>query len=150
MPSIPDTVHDLAVAKVTALALEYAGEALAVLKRKLPAVSEDIDPAPGLFVTPSEMPGRDDPFDTEGARLREHVYQIVLALPGNRDNASGLPDLGAYREDIIDAFRDPLPVSGLDEFLRLEVTPGPAVDREMYSKLYDYTSVCGLRFVTVE
>lgn len=144
MASIADTLHDEIVTRLTALSLGAP-----VLKRKLPSVTEEIDDAPALFVTPADVAGEDVPFSTEEKRKRTYVFQVVRVTRSDRDNLTGLPAHHEDRQAIQGVFGPSLPLD-LDEFLSLKLTPGPVIDRAAYSKLYDYDSVCAVWVSCVE
>jgi hypothetical protein len=155
MNAVLAQVLDRVVSELQALALVHDGDVLPVVKRKLPAVEEGIDPAKQITVYRMDhgggwkwlaFPSSGRP---KGTVRVKYPVGVTLITPGKHDRLSGLDDNALVREQIARHFARSSPFTGIAEVQDVEVEDDVFLDRGAMNKNWDYQTV-GLMVATVE
>lgn len=141
MASVAHDLGEIIVSAIEGLSLAVGAAEPAVEQRKLPAVAEELDTLPMILVVPPATPDRDVPFDSEGARLQEYGYQVVIVAAGNRDAVTNLETWRDWRQQIADRFGTVRPIDYPGFLPPLKVLHDAAIDRATVAMNYDYSGL---------
>jgi hypothetical protein len=144
-----ELILDATLGMVEGLKLAYGSDPLAVVRRKLPEVREDIDVVPAVYVCPHQRAEGWKRWCSEGWVRVAYLVSIVGIAASNRDAVSNLGDPLTWRKRIADAFSGPNPMPTVPTFHSLEVVHEVPLDRKAFENLYDLSAMA-LRVFSLE
>lgn len=140
MADIYNPILDAVTAAILGLNLTLGSRTVAVEKRKLPAVQEEIDTLPLICVVPDPKVLWDVPFATGGIRKRGYGTGIAVVSKGDHDARKHLADYTGWRDAIADLLARP-PAGFPDGYLEHRIQLGVTIDPQKYSQNYDYSAM---------
>lgn len=151
--SVADALLNEAKAAVEAIGLSIGGTVVPVEVRKLPKAEESLDTLPLIAVCPGDQRPTERPWDTgsdgRARALREHPVDVVVIAASNRDPVTGLAEYQEWRQKVSKRFGAPKSLATVRELYATNVVPDVPIDRNAYSKNYDYSGL-SIRFACVE
>ena len=131
------------------LALTVGGNALTVVKRKLPKREETVDTSYMTTISGAEQVAEVKRIAFKGKYLVPYVVEITLVTPNDKDELINLTDHATWLETTRGAYQVDLMMAAVGGIYKVEVIQNPFLDRAQIKEGYDYTQVV-LRITTHE
>lgn len=135
--------------KQETLAQTIGGNALTVVKRKLPKREETVDTPYMVTVSGAEQVAEVKRAAFGGVFFVPYVVEITLVTPNDRDELLNLADHTTWLEGTRAAYMVAGMMAAVGSIYKVDVIQGPLLDRAQIKDGYDYTQVV-LRVTTHE
>ncbi len=142
-------ILEFVAAKQTALAITIGGNALTIVKRKLPKREETVDTSYMTTVSGAEQVAEVKRVAFGGKYLVPYVIEITLVTPNDKDELKNLADHTTWFENTRAAYQVNGMMAAVGHVYKVDVIQAPMLDRAQIREGYDYTQVV-LRVTTFE
>lgn len=142
-------ILDFVKARQEALALQVGGNALTVVKRKLPKREESVDTPYMTTVSGAEVVAEVKRVAFGGKYFVPYVVEITLVTPNDRDQLKNLADHTAWFEATRAAYMPVGAMGAVSGVYKVDIIQAEMLDRAQIKDGYDYTQVV-LRVTTFE
>lgn len=132
-------ILDAVTADHEAAARTVGGQALTVVKRKLPK-REEVDAPYSVTVSAAEQSDRTQRIAFGSVFMVVYRVEMTLVVPNDRDQATNLDDVTDWREATRARYMRPHPIP-VAQVKRVEIVDGALLDRPLLTEGYDFSQL---------
>ncbi len=147
--SVLGDILDAIVVDHQVAALTISGNALTIVKRKLPTAEEGVDAAYQVTISGAEAVDKVKRI-AFGQRFQvEYQIEMTLLVPSDRDQLTNLDAIAAWRETTRARYQGRNPLPGVTAVKRVEIDSGVFLDRADVANGFDFDQIV-IRITTYE